>query len=51
MEVSKGYRVEVCWPSRDDAKQKVTREINDLRHGAVVTVTGDISKSDVRLIQ
>jgi serine/threonine protein kinase len=51
MEVSRGYRVEVCWPTRADPKQKVTREINDLRHGAVVTVTGDISKSDVRLIQ
>ena len=51
MEVGRGYQVEVCWPSRAEAKQKVMKEIGNLRHGTVVTVTGDISKSDVRLIQ
>jgi hypothetical protein len=51
LEVTRGYRVEVCWPSRADPKQKVVKEINGLRHGAVVTVTGDISKSDVRVVQ
>ena len=51
LEVGKGYQVEICWPSKADARQQTTRDISSLRHGAAVVVTGDMTKSEVRVVQ
>jgi tRNA A-37 threonylcarbamoyl transferase component Bud32 len=48
LEVGAGpCRVELCWPSREDARVRVVKELADLAHGQTVVVEGDMEASDV----
>lgn len=46
--VGSSYFVELCWPTRQNAKVKMTEEIKELRHGQTVVIRGDLSKSAVK---
>jgi serine/threonine protein kinase len=49
LEVAKGYKVELCWPSRAEAKQRSSHEITGLRHGSAIAVTGDAARAEIRV--
>lgn len=46
--VGSSYVVEICWPSRKDAKVTVKQEIKDLRNGQTVVIRGDLAKGTVK---
>jgi len=46
--VGTSYVVEICWPSRADAKVKLKQEIKDLRNGQTVVIKGDVSKESLK---
>ena len=46
--VGSSYVVEICWPSRADAKVKMKQEIKDLRNGQTVVIKGDVSKESLK---
>ena len=51
LEVAAGYRLELSWPTPENPKQKVSRDLKGLRHGGVVMVGGNISEKDVSVTQ
>jgi serine/threonine protein kinase len=46
--VGSSYIVEICWPSRKDAKLTVKQEIKDLHNNQLVVIRGDLSKGTVK---
>jgi serine/threonine protein kinase len=46
--VGESYKVELCWPSRENPQVKVQQEIKDLHHGQVVTIRGDLAKDTLK---
>jgi hypothetical protein len=46
--VGSSYIVELCWPSRENAKIRVKEEIKDLHHGQTVVIRGDLSKETLK---
>jgi serine/threonine protein kinase len=46
--VGSSYVVELCWPSRENAKVRLKEEIVDLRHGQTVVIRGDIASSKLK---
>jgi ASC-1-like (ASCH) protein len=46
--VGSSYIVEICWPTRKDAKLTVKQEIKDLHNNQTVVIRGDLSKGTVK---
>ncbi len=46
--VGTSFTVELCWPSRGDAKVKLKQEIKDLANGQTVVIRGDVSKETLK---
>jgi len=46
--VGTSYIVEICWPSRADAKVRLKEEIKDLHNGQTVVIKGDVSKETLK---
>ncbi len=48
LEVAGEYRVELAWSEPDRPERKLAMDLEDLRHGARVVLTGDMTQGDVR---
>ncbi|HZE96819.1 MAG TPA: serine/threonine-protein kinase, partial [Planctomycetota bacterium] len=46
--VGTSYIVELCWPSRADAKVRMKQEVTDLHNGQTVVIRGDLSKETLK---
>jgi serine/threonine protein kinase len=42
------FTIELCWPSRAEAKVKIQQEIKDLQNGQTVMIRGDVSKEALK---
>ncbi len=49
LEVKDGYKIELAWPTTAKPAKAVALDVKDLKHGAKLVLSGDMSKSDVRL--
>lgn len=49
LDVAAGYTLELAWPAPEKPDKKVSVDLKDLKHGAKLVLSGDMTKADVKV--